>query len=94
MFKVHLFTIIYVYTHRSQGSSLANAAPIKAVNAVEDTYNINLSLRGPVDTKTKRTEIDLIRPSIKEYRYMFEKIKDRADGKIKMGRKKNRDMKS
>ncbi|KAG2223782.1 hypothetical protein INT45_001916, partial [Circinella minor] len=65
--------------NQSQGPSLSKATPIKAVNSVEDTYNNNLSLRGPVDAKTKRTKIDLIRPSVKEYRYMFEKIKDRAD---------------
>ncbi|KAI9498209.1 DNA polymerase alpha subunit B N-terminal-domain-containing protein [Zychaea mexicana] len=64
---------------QSQESGNKAAAPLKAVNAVEDSLNGNLSLRGPVDTTKKRTKIDLIRPSVKEYRYMFEKIKDRAD---------------
>ncbi|KAI9271661.1 DNA polymerase alpha/epsilon subunit B-domain-containing protein [Phascolomyces articulosus] len=58
---------------------LTEATPFKAINAVENSYNNTLSLRGPVDTKVKRTNVNLVRPSVKEYRYMFEKIKDRAD---------------
>ncbi|KAI8142596.1 DNA polymerase alpha/epsilon subunit B-domain-containing protein [Fennellomyces sp. T-0311] len=56
-----------------------SAAPIKAIHAVEESYNGNLALRGPVDAAAKRTKIDNVQSMVKDYRYMFEKIKDRAD---------------
>lgn len=53
-----------------------------AGNTIEEQCNPHLPLRQPItDTTTKRAKIDVVQSKNDSYRYMFEKIKDKADSK-------------
>ncbi|KAI7878819.1 DNA polymerase alpha, subunit B, partial [Lichtheimia hyalospora FSU 10163] len=51
-----------------------------AGNTIEEQCNPHLPLRQPItDPTTKRAKIDVVQSKNENYRYMFEKIKDKAD---------------
>lgn len=52
----------------------------KAAHVVDDQYNGHLATRGSLSSTEKRAIVKPIQ-TVDAYRYMFEKIRDRADGK-------------
>ena len=51
-----------------------------AGNTIEEQCNPHLPLRQPItDSTIKRANIDVVQSKNENYRYMFEKIKDKAD---------------
>lgn len=53
-----------------------------AGNTIEEQCNPQLPLRQPItDSTTKRAKVDVVQSKSDNYRYMFEKIRDKADSK-------------
>ncbi|KAI8388386.1 DNA polymerase alpha/epsilon subunit B-domain-containing protein [Radiomyces spectabilis] len=67
-----------LYSQPSQVSS--QFAERKATHVIDEQYNGQMGLRGQLQSGHSPASITLAQKPISEYRYMFEKIRDKADG--------------
>ncbi|KAF7729841.1 DNA-directed DNA polymerase alpha subunit pol12 [Apophysomyces ossiformis] len=67
-------------SHKRKSQASIHFSQRKLSNTVDEQYNSHLPLRHPLPGNRQRADVNLIQNPIKEYRYMFEKIREKSEG--------------